>query len=119
MSVLPDTAPVPVSWDVHGGFSRAVGTAAVADTDLVLHLRTQMAGGLFTTRERTVRVDLTDLDAVRHLRRLTCDVLELHARDLGALRDVPGAAGTTVRMSVKREHRDLLLRLLDRLSLWM
>ena len=118
MSTGPSTVPVPVTWEAYWGAARAVGTVAVQDTDLVLSVQTHVAR-VFTTRPQTLRVDLTDLDTVRHQRRLTCDVLELTVCDLEALRGVPGANGTTLRMDVQKRHRDLLRGLLDRLHLWM
>lgn len=112
--------PVPFKIkNVHGGLSEASGRIRVDDLDLLLEVENRFLYA-FSTGLRAFRLDVTDLDEVRHKRPLFGDdMLELTVRDPLALAGVPGAKAGTLRLHVARADRPRLDVLLDALRLWI
>ncbi|SRR5690606_37039483 len=110
---------VPFKIDeVHGGFTEAGGAVYVDGDDLVFEIETALMG-MWNRKTRTYRLDLTDLEDVRHKRTLAGDKLLLRTRPLDLLSVIPGAREGTLTLKVKRKDRRALNALLDRLDLWV
>jgi len=103
--------------EVHGGFSEARGAAYVEGDALVLEVQTSLLG-LFPRPPRAYRVELVDLEEVRHKRGLRRDRVTIRTRPLDRITGVPGAGQGELCLFVKRSHRAALDTLLDRLDLW-
>ena len=104
--------------EVHGGFSEARGALYIEGDDLVVEVQTSLLG-LFQREPETYRIELTDLEEVRHKRGLTGDRLTLRTRPMDRVAAIPGGGKGELCLVVKRAHRRALDALLDRLDLWL
>lgn len=87
------------------------------DVWLVFEVETRVMN-LFTTANRTLRLDLTELDTVQHKRGMFGDTLVLKPQRGSALSGLPGGGSGELRLRIARKHRPDLAGLLERLRLW-
>jgi hypothetical protein len=111
------SVPFTIS-EVHGGLTEGHGVAYIEDEYLVLEVQTAFLG-LFKRDPEVYRIDLTDLESVRHKRGLRKDRLRLRTHTLDVLDPVPGVSKGELCLLVHRKDREALDVLLDRLDLWL
>lgn len=104
--------------DVHGGFSEGRGTIRIEDDDVVIEVQVKVFG-MFDRDAQTHRIELTDLEEVRHQRGLFNDSLTIRTRPMNLVSALPGATDGALKIKIKRRHRDAVDGLIDRLDLWI
>ena len=100
------------------GLSETTGCLYVDGDDLVIETQTTTLG-VWKRDPAETRLELTDLDTVRHKRTLLGDTLTVRTRPMALVSDVPGATDGSLVVAVRRRHRDALASVLDRLELWL
>jgi hypothetical protein len=110
---------VPYSiGDDHSGLSEMRGVVYLDGDDVVIEMETKFLG-LFKRPSQTFRFDVTDLEEVRHTRRVWGDTVWLRTHPMERVTEIPGSSEGELCLKVKRAHRPALGGLLDRLELWL
>lgn len=104
--------------DIHGGFSEGKGAVAVEDDHLVIEVSVTFMG-MFDRGTTTHRLELTDLEEVRHSRNPFRDTLRIRTRPMDLISKVPGAQQGELLLKIRRRHRRAVDDLLYRLDLWV
>ena len=104
--------------DVHGGFSEGRGAISLDGDDVVIEVKVTFLS-LFDRPARAFRFDMTDLEEIRHTRRVWGDTVTLRTRPIDRVAEIPGSSDGELCLKVKRKHRRDLDRLLDRLEMWL
>lgn len=104
--------------DVHGGFSEGRGQIRVDGDEVVIEVQVKVFG-MFEREAQTYRLELTDLEEVRHKRGLFSDKVTIRTRPMSLIARVPGANDGALLLKVGRRHRGAVDALLDRLDLWL
>jgi hypothetical protein len=99
------------------GVARSKGVLRVGAEHLTFEVQTTVFG-FFHRAPKTVRLDLTDLDAVRYKKGLLRDRLTIRTRPLDRITKVPGAADGELRLRIRRADRRAAEPILDHLHLW-
>ena len=111
------SVPFSIS-DNHSGLSEMRGVICVEGDDIVIEMHVTFIG-LFKRPSQSFRFDMTDLEEIRHTRRLWGDTLTLRTRPMDLVADIPGASAGALALKVRRADRPALDVLLDRLELWV
>ena len=112
MQSVPFSVP-----NAHRGASEMRGTVCLEGDDVVVEMQVKLFS-LFKRPPQTYRFDMTDLEEVRHVRRLWGDTVVLRTRPMDCVGQIPGASNGELHLKVKRRDRSALDALLDRLELW-
>ena len=111
--------PVPFHvGNAHRGASEMKGVAYVDGEDLVVEMQVKL-WSLFKRPSQTFRIDLTDLDTVRHKRGWFGDAVTVRTRPMELAAEIPGSSDGAFCFQVKRKDRSAADALLERLELWL
>ena len=111
------SVPFSIS-DNHSGASNIRGAIYLEGDEVVIEMQIKFLN-LFKRPPQTFRFEVTDLEAVRHKRRVWGDVISIRSRPMDIVARMPGSADGELCLKVKRAHRRLADALIDRLDLWL
>ena len=111
------SVPYSIS-DNHRGFSEMRGVIGLEGDDVVIEMQVKVLG-MFKRPTQSFRFDMTDLEEIRHTRRVWGDTVVLRTRPMDLVADIPGSSDGALTLKVKRADRPALDALLDRLELWL
>ena len=113
MQSIPFSVP-----DLHGGFSEGRGRVHIDGDDIVFETQVKLLS-IFDRRPQTHRIELVDLESVRHKRTVLGDRITICTRPMTLVTEIPGSANGELVLKVKRRHRAAVDDLLERLRLWV
>ena len=111
------SVPFSIS-DSHSSLSDLRGVVCLEGDDVVIEMQVKLLG-LFKRPSQSFRFDMTDLEEIRHTRRLWGDTVTLRTRPMERAADIPGSHEGALCLKVRRADRPALDALLDRLELWV
>ena len=111
------SVPFSIS-NAHRGASDMRGTVRVEGDELVIEMQVKVFN-LFKKAPQTFRFELTDLEEVRHTRRVWGDTVVLRTQPMDRVAAIPGSSSGELHLKVRRRDRPHLDTLLERIDLWI